>query len=214
MQLAGPLDDHTAEIIIAGDFLALSLARDHIGARLRRGIEQRQALRLPLEVLFGPCADKAARFFPEAGEVFLADQPVDQRKGVRGIGQQALGVLGADIRGLAGKALADIDPTADRAAIARTGAGAELIGFEHHRIDAVFGEFERGGQPRISAADDCGARALRQVDKISGLRSVSLPPIRCRCEIPVKDVGNHRPMLLACIRAMRATRLPPAARRD
>ena len=180
VQFAGPLDDHAAEIIVAGDFFALPLARHHVGAGLRGRIEHGEPARLRVEMLLCPGADKAAGLFPEAVDLFLLDQPVDQAKGVGGVRQQPFGPLGLDIGAPAGEALADIDAAADGAAIAGAGAKAELVGFEHDRVDAVLGQFERRRQPRISAADDRDARRSRHVDEVAGRRRVGFPPIRRR----------------------------------
>ena len=214
MQFAGPLDDHAAEIIIAGDFFALPPARHHVRAGLRRRIEHGEPARLHVEMLLCPRADEAARLFPEAIDVFLVDQPIDQGKGVGCVRQEPLGSLRLDIGGAAGEALADVDAAADGAAIAGAGAEAELVGLEHGGVDAVLGQFERHREPRISAADDRDARRPRQIDELTGGRPVSLPPIGRRREITVKDVRNHRPQFLECTRAMRAKRLSRAARRD
>ena len=163
-------------------------------------------------MLLCPRTDKAAGLFPEAIDFFLLDQPVDQTKGVGGVRQQPLGPLGLHLRGPAGEAFADIDATADGAAIAGARARAELFGFEHDRVDAVLRQFERRRQPGISAADDRDARRSRHVDEVAGGRRVSFPPIRDGCEITVEDVGNHPPQFLKCTRAMRVRLLPPAAR--
>ena len=90
MQFSRALDDHAAEIIVAGDFPALLLARHHIGARLRRGVEQRQTVGLRGEVLPRPGADKAAGLFPKAIDIFLGDQAVNEAEGVGGVGQAAV----------------------------------------------------------------------------------------------------------------------------
>ena len=212
VQFAGPLDDHAAEIIVAGDFFALALARHHVRARLRRRIEYGEPARLRVEMFLCPGADKAAGLFPEAIDLFLLDQPVDQAKRVGRVRQQPFGPLGLDIGGPAGEALADIDAAADRAAIAGAGAKAELAGFEHDGVDAVLRQFERRRQPGISAADDRDARRSRHIDEVAGGRRVGLPPIRGRREITVENVRNHPPQFLKCTRAMRVRLLPPAAR--
>ena len=214
MQFAGPLDDHAAEIIVTGDFFALPLAGHHVRAGLRRRIEHGKPLRLRVEMLLCPRADETAGLFPEAIDLFLLDQPVDQAKGVRRVRQQPLGALGLDVGAPSGEALADIDAAADGAAVAGAGAKAELVGFEHDRLDAVLGQFERRRQPRISAADDRDARRFRHVDEVAGGRPVSLPPIGRGGKITVEDVRNHRPQFLECTRAMRARRLSRAAGRD
>src|SRR4029077_5551694 len=126
VQFAGPLDDHAAEIIVAGDFCALPLARHHVRAGLRRRIEYGEPPRLRVEMLPCPGADKAAGLFPEAIDFFLLDQPVDPAKRVGGVRQQPLGPLWLDIGGPAGEAFADIDAAADGAAVAGAGAKAEL----------------------------------------------------------------------------------------
>ena len=178
MQFARPLDDHAAEIIVAGDFLALPLARHHVGAGLRRRIEHRDPARLRIEMLFCPGADKAAGLFPKAGDLFLVDQPVDQRESIGGVGQDPLDPVGIDLDGFAGEALADIDAAADRTAISGAGAKAELVGFEHDRIDAVLGQLERRRQPGISAADDRHARITRHLDRARRQRACKPPTNR------------------------------------
>ena len=178
MQFAGPLDDHAAEIIVAGDFFALPLSRHHVGAGLRGRIEYGEPPRLRVEMLLCPGADKAAGLLPETIDLLLADQPIDQAKGVGGVRQEPFGPLRLDIGGPAGEALADIDAAADRAAIAGAGAKAELAGFEHDRVDAVLGQFERRRQPGISAADDRDARRLAARRRGHRRGRIGLPPIR------------------------------------
>src|SRR5439155_7795717 len=108
-----------------GDLLALLLARHHVRAGLRGVVEPGEARLLIGEMLRRPGADKAAALLPEAVDRFLGDQPLDQRERIGRVRQQPLGALRRDIGGAAGKALADIDPAADRAAIAGAGADAE-----------------------------------------------------------------------------------------
>ena len=195
MQFAGPLDDHAAEIIVAGDLFALPVARHHIGAGLRCGIELGQPSRLRREMVSCPGADKAAGLFPKAGDVFLFDQPVDQREGVGGVRQHPVGAAGLDIGGPAAEALADIDAAADRAAIARAGAKAELVGLRARpprcrawpvRARSTTRHIRRRRSRRVPRA---GPRRAR---RRYGL--VGLPPIGRGREIPVEDVGNHRPL--------------------
>src|SRR5204863_1684010 len=57
MQARRALDHHAAVIIVAGDFLALALARHHGGAGLRGVVETGEALLLRGEVLRRPGAD-------------------------------------------------------------------------------------------------------------------------------------------------------------
>jgi hypothetical protein len=125
MQARRTLDHHAAVIIVAGDLLALLPARHHVRAGLRGVVEPGEALLLRGEVLRGPGTDKAAALLPEAVDRLLGDQPLDQREGIGRIRQQPLGAVRRDRGGAAGKALADIDPAADRAAIPGAGADAE-----------------------------------------------------------------------------------------
>src|SRR6266436_5006634 len=103
VQFARPLDDHAAEIVVAGDLFALPLTRDHIGAGLRCCVEHGEPSRLRLVMLFRPCADKAAAPFPTAGNPFFVDQTVDQRERVGGVGRDALGAAGIDVGRPAGE---------------------------------------------------------------------------------------------------------------
>src|ERR1051325_2264767 len=54
MQARRALDDHAAMVIVARDLLALPVARDHIGAGLRRVVEPREPLLLPRVMLWRP----------------------------------------------------------------------------------------------------------------------------------------------------------------
>src|SRR5215471_1205767 len=137
VQFARSLDDHAAEVVIARHLFALPPARHHVGAGLCGCVEYGETLRLPLEVFLCPGPDKAPRLFPETFDILFLDYPVDQCKCVRSVRQQAGNAVGIDVGRLAGEALADIDPAADRTAVARTGAKAEFACFEHHRVDAV-----------------------------------------------------------------------------
>src|SRR5215472_679079 len=143
MQFPGPLDDHAAKIIVAGDLFALVLARYDVGARLRSRVKKRKSLRLPLEMLSCPRADKAARLFPEAIDAFFGDQAIDQRKGVRRIGQHRLGPIPLDLEGLPCEALADIHAAADGTAITGTRPEAEFVRLEHNSVDATSRQFQR-----------------------------------------------------------------------
>ena len=86
--------------------------------------------------------------------------------------------LRIDLAGAARKTLADIDPAADRAAVARTGADAERAPLEDDRRDAVPRQFQRRREPGIAAADDRDARLARHVGEFAGNRRIRLPPIR------------------------------------
>src|SRR6202043_1600102 len=119
----------------------LPLARHHAGARLRAGVEQRQAPGLMVEMPARPGADKAAALLPAALDPLLRDQPLDEPEGVGRIRQQIMGAPILDLRRLAGEALADIDPAADRPAVARAGAVTELLRLEHGGVDAVLRQF-------------------------------------------------------------------------
>ncbi len=140
-----------------------------------------------------PRPDKAAALPPEAFDRFLGDQPLDQREGVGGVRQEALAALGIDLGGAAAETLADIDPAADRAAVAGAGADAEQALFEHDRVDAVPGQLKRRGEPGIAAANDRDPRRMRHLGKFAGNRPVRLPPIRLRRKIGMENAGGrHR----------------------
>src|SRR3954468_8604221 len=121
MQACRALDHHPAMVIVTSDLLALASARDHGGAGLRRVVEALEAFFLRRVVLRRPGPDKPAALLPEAVDPFLFDQPLDQRERVRGVGQQPVGPLRIDLGGASGKALANIDAAANRAAVARAG---------------------------------------------------------------------------------------------
>ena len=53
VQFARALDHHAAVVIVAGDLLALALARHHVGARSGRRVEQRHAPRIAPRNAFG-----------------------------------------------------------------------------------------------------------------------------------------------------------------
>src|SRR6266851_5436223 len=104
-----------------------------------------------------------------------------------------MGALAIDRGGAAGKALADIDPAADRAAVARAGADPERPRLQHDRVDAVCRQFQRRRQPGIAAADDRDARLARYLHQLARHRPIRLPPIGFGHEIVMKDVGfAHR----------------------
>ncbi len=136
-----------------------------------------------------PGPDKPAALLPEAVDPFLVDQPLDQRERVRGVGQQPVRPLRIDLGGAPGKALADIDAAADRAAVARAGADPEGAPFEHDRLDPVPRQFERGGEPGIAGADDRDPRLARHIGKLAARRPVRLPPIRLGDKVGVEKIG-------------------------
>jgi hypothetical protein len=147
VQFARALDDHAAVVIIAGDLVALGRARHHVGAGSGGGVQEFEPLFLLVEMRPGPGADKAARLFPVAIDFILGDQPVDEGERVGGVGQEPGRPLRRDLGAAAGKALADIDPAADRAAVPGAGAKAQFLGFEHDRLDPVLRKFERADSP-------------------------------------------------------------------
>src|SRR5439155_17457118 len=110
MEACRALDDHPAEIIIAGDLLALPLAGHHRGARLGGVIEAGEALFLARVMIGRPGADKTPALPPAALDRLLVDQPLDQREGIRGIRQQAAGALRIDLGRAAREARAESDP--------------------------------------------------------------------------------------------------------
>ena len=127
-------------------------------------------------------------------DLLFADQAVDQGEGVGGVGQNILRPLALYVDCPAGEALAEIDAAADCPAIAGAGAKAEFVRFEHDRIDAMFGQFQRGRQPGIAAADDRHPRLSRHLDKLVRDRPIGFPPIGFGREIPVQNVGvQHQP---------------------
>src|ERR1700722_14936234 len=123
-----------------------------------------------------PGALKAPAFLPGALDRLLLDQPLDQRERVIAVREHECGTLGGDFGGLAAKALADIDPAADRAAIARAGALAERALFKDDSVNAALRQFKRRRQPGIAAADNDDPRLARHRDRITGRGPISLPP--------------------------------------
>src|SRR5215471_10799894 len=142
MQFTGPFDDHAAEIIVAGDFVALAVAGHHIGAGLCYLVQKREPALLGFKMLSRPSADKPARSFPKTDDPFLGDEPVDQCERVGGVRQDVPGTCRFNLGSPAGEVLADIDPAADGTAIAGTGPKAELICFEDNAVNAVLGQLE------------------------------------------------------------------------
>jgi hypothetical protein len=134
-----------------------------------------------------PGAAKSAALLPVAIDNLFLDEPLNEREGIVSVGQHPFGAPGIDRRRLAAEALADIDPAADRTAIARARPFAERALLEHDRVDAVLRQFERRGEAGIAAADDRDARRTGDIDQIAGDRPISRPPIRRRLEIGVEN---------------------------
>jgi hypothetical protein len=96
----------------------------------------------------------------------------------------------------AADALADIDPGADCAAIARARPGAEIAGLEDGDGDAGARQLERGVEARIAAADDGDIGRRRQIGQFLAPRRPGLPPIGKRLEVGMEDaISSSRHVL-------------------
>src|SRR5205823_3984100 len=104
---------------------------------------------------------------PIALDLLVLDEPLDQRERIGRIRQERLRALRRDRGGASGKAFPDIDPAADRAAIARRSADAERPPLEDDRVDPVPRQFERRGKPGIAAADNRDPRLVRHIDELA-----------------------------------------------
>src|SRR5262249_45042904 len=122
---ARAFDDQAAVVVVAGDLVALTLARHHVGVRLSVVVEATEPALLIGEMLWRPGADKPPALLPEAVDPFLFNQPFDQPKRVTGVRQHAGSPLRIALGGAAAKALTDINATTDCAAITGAGAFAE-----------------------------------------------------------------------------------------
>ena len=164
--------------------------------RLRGRVQLRHAFGLVRVVLRRPGAAEAAILLPEAVDFFLGDQPLDRAERVGRVFQHSFRPFGILVDALAGEALADVDAAGHGAAAARARPMAKLLGLQHHGLDALLVQFERGGKPAIAGANDGDARCSRHLDQLAGGRAIGLPPIGCGREIAVKNVAvAHRPRL-------------------
>ena len=159
VQLAGPFDDHAAVIIVRADFVALLVTRDHPASGFAVVIQHRH---LGFEAFIMPRGircDKASADGQMAVDLFTRHHHLDTFHRLRSFIQQSLVAImpyrGFKRRRLGrGRAFAQIEPTADMAAAARTRPVTEFLCFQHRDLETAVGQFNGRIEPGVSAADD------------------------------------------------------------
>jgi len=113
-----------------------------------------------------------------------------------GAGRHQLGLLALELlgdRALAAQPFPEVGAARDHAAVARRCADAEHAALQHHRIDAVAPQLERGRQPAIARADDHHLRPGRRVLRQRVVGRPGFPPPGRRLEVGMEDLfaGGH-----------------------
>ena len=154
MQRPGALQQQPPGIALGRQLVADLRARQQHGRLLSGRLEH---LRTPLQSVEsdrGMRADEAAAAAELARQGFAPDQRLELVEGrFRFLGHRRE-QAGIQRPMQIGTRATEAAGPGQRAAVARGGAPADGLGVQHHRLDAVAGELQRGGQPGDAAADD------------------------------------------------------------
>ena len=188
MDLAGTLDDQAAVVEVARHFLAHPCARQQPGAGARMGVEQVALLGLGAVMGRGEGAGEAPAALVVAGDGFARDHRLEMIERGRGVGHHRLEQRLVRLALQPAQPLADIDPAADAATVARAGPAAERSGLENDAGHAGTRQFQRRVEARQAAADQGDVGARRHVARTARIgRAPRIPPIRLGTELGVEQ---------------------------